>query len=497
MKKFVFSVIIILLSLNSYSQFKRIENKNHNVNKLLKEITRDPDFRNAQFAFLAKDLNSGEIIAKNNPSMALKPASSQKLFSTATALELYGPNYRFETTLQYTGEIDDESGILHGNIVIKGGGDPTLGSKYFDTAGVKKFLIDWTGAIKALGVDSVAGGVIADASIYSTDIVPTTWSWQDIGNYYGAGANGLSIFDNYYTIYFKSGNTAGDTTTISKIVPENIGVSFDNAVVADSISYDNAYIFGAPYTYFRYLRGEIPLNKEAFPVKGSLPDPAYMAAIELEKALQTSGISLRDEATTLRKIHLEKKDISNKRHTIHMLKSPELIEIVTETNVHSINLFAEHCMNHSGLKLGVPTNTYSCSEALEDFWEGKGMDVQGLSLNDGSGLSHYNVITPEQMVYLLDYMKNKSRYFSDFYSSLAVAGKSGTLRNMFKNETSEINLRAKSGTINRVKAYAGYVESASGREIAFSMVVNNFSCSSGEARNKLERLMMALIEFDK
>lgn len=486
----------ILISINGFSQFRKLENRKHNINKIIKEVAEDPDFKNAQFAFLSIDLNSGEIIAQHNPDMALKPASTQKLISTATLLELYGPEYKFETKLQYTGEIDTANYILEGNIIILGGGDPSLGSKYFEATSSKHFLDEWVNAIAQLGIDSVAGRIVADASIYSSDIVPATWTWQDIGNYYGAGANGLSVFDNYYTIYFNSGSLVGDTTTISKTVP-NISLTFDNGVTADSISHDNTYIFGAPYNYNRYVRGEIPLNRKDFTVKGSIPDPAYIAAKELELALKEKGVKINIEASSLRLLKLEGLNISSQRQTVHTTYSPLLQEIIKKTNVHSINLYAEHCLNHSGIKLGVIPDTDNSSAAIEDYWESMGMDTQGLSLNDGSGLSHHNVITPRQMIYLLDYMKNKSPYYSEFYNSMAVAGVSGTLRNMFKNTPAQGQLRAKSGTINRVKAYAGYVTSASGREIAFSMVANNFSCSSGEARRKLEKIMIELANFSK
>ena len=125
------------------------------------------------------------------------------------------------------------------------------------------------------------------------------------------------------------------------------------------------------------------------------------------------------------------------------------------------------------------------------------MDTQGMALNDGSGLSQYNAFTPRQMVFLLNYMKNNSQYFEEYYNSMAVAGESGTIEKMFNGSSAEGKLRAKSGTISRVKAYSGYVKSQSGREIAFSMMVNNFSCSSREARAKLEKLMISLAEFDK
>ena len=495
MKNTFLIFIATLIYLNSYGQFRKLEKRNHNVNKLVKEIISNDDFKNANFSFLAIDLNTHEIISQHNPDKALKPASTQKLFSTATMLELYGPDFQFETKLAYTGVIDTINRVLNGDIIIKGGGDPALGSKHFETTENKLFLAEWLNAIKSLGIDSVSGRIIADASIYSYDMVPATWSWQYLGNYYGAGACGISIYDNSYSLYLNSSEITGDTTIISSISPKISNLIFENAVIADSINHDNAYIFGTPYTYYRYLRGEIPLGKTDFRIKGSIPDPAYFAALELEKTLKNNGIKLKENATTVR--------ILNKSYTQHHERefltttSPELSKIIKETNVHSINLFAEHCLNHAGIKLGANLGTSNATESVKDYWKEKGMDIQGLSLHDGSGLSHYNVITPRQMVFLLDYLKNKSPYYDIFYNSLPIAGVSGTIEYMFKNSLAEGQLHAKSGTLSKVKAYAGYVKSQSGREIAFSMVFNNFSCSSNAARADLEKLMIALAEFNK
>ena len=496
-RKLTIILLIALYISPVYSQFKKLENKNHIVNQVLSEIIIDSDFKNAGFAFHAIDATTGEIISSHNPDMELKPASTQKLVTTATILELYGADYKFKTTLEYTGHIDTINHILHGNIIINGGGDPTLGSKYFDKTKNKQFVSTWINAIKKLKIDSIDGAVIADASIYTYEAIPQTWSWNNMGNYYGAGACGLSIYDNYYTLYFNSSNTVGDTVEIAKTIPEIPNLDFENAVIADSISYDNAYIYGAPYAYTRILKGEIPLNKTNFPVKGSMPDPAYMAALELERALNKSGIQLSNNASSVRLLKLKNKQLSNKRVEIVSIYSPELSEIIAETNIHSVNLFAEHCLNHSGLKLTGNPDIDNSSEAIEDFWTEKGMDTQGFSLADGSGLSQYNTISPNQMVFLLNYMKLKSQNFDYFYNSMAIAGETGTVSKMFKNTVAAGNLRVKSGTITRAKAYAGYVKSVSGREIIFSMVVNNFSCSSREARAKLERLMIALAELEK
>jgi len=496
MKKIIFILVFSLIFNFSYAQWRHI--RRHNiVNKVLSGIKKDNDFKPASFGFLAIDSGTGKIISSYNPDKALRPASNQKLITTATILELYGPDYKFETKLQFSGIIDTITHILHGDIIIKGGGDPTLGSKYFDKTKDKQFLTQWVGAIKNLHIDSIAGAVIADAGIFSRDIVPVSWSWTNMGDYYGAGANGISVYDNYYTIYYNTGSVIGDIAKIVKIIPKVPNLVFDNGVVADSISVDKSNIMGAPYCNARYLRGRLPLNKISFAVKGSLPDPAYFAAYELENVLQQKGIKFKNKPTTIRLLNISGiKYAQSDLSVITTTYSPALSKIVEQTNTHSINLFAEHFLDQCGLKLIGKAQTELDVDAVMNFWKEKGMDIQGMALTDGSGLSQYNAVTPRQMVFLLNYMKS-SPYFDVYYNSIPLAGKDGTLKDMFKRSVAKGNLRAKSGTIDRVKAYTGFVTSRSGRKIIFSMIVNNFSCTSKEANAKLEKLMVALAELKK
>ena len=497
MKKAISLIIFTLLLSISFAQLRSLEKRKHNVNKLLKQIAAFPGFKTAGFAFYAVDMQSGETIALLNPDMTLKPASTLKLLTTATALELLGPDFQFETKLEYSGEIDTASHVLRGDIIIEGGGDPTLGSKYFETTSDRHFLSEWAEALKSLGIDSLSGRVIGDAGVFSRDIVPPTWSWQNMGNYFGAGPCGLSVFDNYYTVFFNTNGKVGDTAEIAGIQPGYLQLRFDNAVSGDSISYDNANIFGAPYSKRRYMRGQLPLNRQHFGVKGSLPDPALAAALALDSTLNKEGLLSGEEATTIRRLQSKNHPIPKTGTKLFTTYSPVLSEIIAQTNIHSINLFAEHCLMAAGIKLGAAAETPVAVDSVISFWTKKGMDTRGMSLNDGSGLSQYNAVSPRQMVFLLKYMKQNSENFHVFYNSIAIAGETGTIKNMFKGSIAEGNLRAKSGTISRSKAYAGYVTSKSGREIAFSMVVNNFSCTSSEARAKLEQLMIALAEFNK
>lgn len=487
MRKIIFFLIIIFVFNSEFVHARKLQKRHHIVNIVLAEIQKDPDFKNASFGFLAIDAKTGQIISAYNPDMALKPASNQKLISTATVLELYGPDYRFETKLNYTGFIDTTNHILLGDIIIKGGGDPSLGSKYFDQTKDNQFLKQWIADVQDLNIDSIAGSVIADARIYSQDIVPVTWSWINMGNYFGAGASGLSIYDNYYTIYFNTDCNLGDKAEIVNTVLEIPYLVFDNEVVADSVSGDNTNIIGAPYCNERYLRGELPLGKTGFGVKGSLPDPAYFAAYELERNLRENGIKIKGQPSSMRLQEMMGMCVGNDQIEISTTYSPPLSEIIKQTNTHSVNLFAEHFLKQCGLKLTGSTETEKDAEAVLNFWKEKGMDTQGMAQSDGSGLSQYDAVTPRQMVFLLNYMKKNSPYFDVYFNSFPIVIPEGSL--------AEGNLRAKSGTIDRVKAYSGYVTSRSGRDIIFSMIVNNFSCSSKEANAKLESLMNSLSEL--
>ncbi|PKP07992.1 MAG: D-alanyl-D-alanine carboxypeptidase/D-alanyl-D-alanine-endopeptidase [Bacteroidetes bacterium HGW-Bacteroidetes-4] len=489
-------IFLLLISPMSKAQLRPLHKKNHSVNEQLKNIINFPDFKTAGIAFLAVDLQTQEIISQHQPDLALKPASTLKLFTTASALELLHPNYKFQTLLEYTGTLDTNSHVLHGNIIIKGGGDPTLGSVHFEQTKMHIFLNLWLEAFKKLGIDSISGGIIGDASLYHPDPIPKTWSWINLGNYFGAGACGLTIYDNTYTIHFTTGNSTGDTAKINEIVPYIPDLVLESTVMADSINYDNTNIFGAPFQNKRIVRGTLPLKRTDFQVKGAVPDPAYLAAYELHRILSDNGIKINTAPTTLRQMQANIHP-QGQSTTFDTIYSPPLSEIIKQTNTKSINLYAEHCLLQLAQEAGTIPFTDSAAQVLKRFWKAQGMDIQGLRIADGSGLSHYNALTPRQMVYLLSYLKNSSPHFDVFYESLPHKNNPGTLKNYYEQNPEIKTVRAKSGTVDGCKAFAGYVKSKSGREIAFCVIANNFSCPGRQASIELEKLMTALENFDK
>ncbi len=176
--------------------------------------------------------------------------------------------------------------------------------------------------------------------------------------------------------------------------------------------------------------------------------------------------------------------------------SPKLIDIITLTNMYSINLYAEHLMNQIGVSKYKSGDTGSGTQATTLFWKENELDTDGFYVNDGSGLSRFNGVTARQLVAILKHM-NESEHKELFIESLPIAGKSGTLRTLGRGTVAQGRVKAKSGTMTRVKSYAGYVTTKNKRNIAFAIIANNYNCSSFQMKKKMEKIIIKLAELEK
>lgn len=461
--------------------------KSQNQNGIISDITdnwlRSKELANAGIGISVLDISKGSTLTQSEPQISLVPASIMKVVTTATALEVFGPDFRFNTTLSYSGIIRNDT--LFGDLQIIGGGDPTLGSGYFPET--RNFQEEWIKAIQKNRIKVITGNMLVDASIYEVQMIPGSWVWEDLGNYYGAGASGISVYDNLYEIHLKSPEIADQPTQIIKVVPKIPNLELQNEVRSSDINSDQAYVFGSPEDSRRVIRGTIPKGKTDFVVKASLPDPSALLASEFREKLSGSGICF----SGITNYEKTKSEISGQ---LSVIQSPPLREIIKVTNHESVNLFAEHLLKHLAYNnSGLGTTKDGCKFVVQ-FWKDKGLDMTGFFMTDGSGLSRFNSVTASQMASILNYMKTRSAYPHDFYQSLPTVG-NGTLT-VFKNENFQNqSLRAKSGSMTRVRCYAGYLTSQSGRQLSFTIMLNNFSCSQTEATRKIEEILVELRKF--
>ena len=424
---------------------------------------------NAAVSFYVADSDSGKTVFEYNALKSLVPASVMKLVTTSAALELLGPDHKFRTTVGYTGTLKTKSGRLNGNIIIKGGGDPVLGSVRFEKY-YSEFTDRWVAEIKKSGIKKIRGRVITDDSYYNYQPVPSKWLFEDVGNYYGAGAYGLSVFDNTYEINLR---VKSDSTNpeITGFVPEECRFEFSNQLVSSG-THNEGTVYAIPYSTSGWISGNIPGDSGNYTLRASITDPPLIMAKIIDQKLKAAGITISNAPSTKR---LYQSAIDEDITPLAELWSPPLKDIIEVMNHESVNLYAEHLLKELGKVYRDTGATEQGIEVVKEFLEKNDISTDGLFMEDGSGLSPLDAINSKEVVNLLWFMKYKGKYFNEFYSSLPHAGKEGTLKEYFKDPLFGSGMSAKSGSMTRVRSYAGYLTTSSGKELIFCIIVNNYS----------------------
>jgi D-alanyl-D-alanine carboxypeptidase/D-alanyl-D-alanine-endopeptidase (penicillin-binding protein 4) len=239
------------------------------------------------------------------------------------------------------------------------------------------------------------------------------------------------------------------------------------------------------------VQGTIPAGVSEFVIKGALPDPATLCAGLLQQKLSQKGIKTGSPATTVRLMRMQKKNVISNRKPVYTHMSPPLAAIVKETNMESINLYAEAILKQLAISKYGDGTTYSGTEAVMSFWQQNGVDINGFFMRDGSGLSRNNGIRAAALTDILNQCA-KAPYFQALYASLPVAGVSGTMKNTGRGTAAAQNVRAKTGSLERVMSFSGYFTTRSGEIMSFALIANDYAGNNGPMRKKLENLMVLM-----
>jgi D-alanyl-D-alanine carboxypeptidase/D-alanyl-D-alanine-endopeptidase (penicillin-binding protein 4) len=398
--------------------------------------------QHAAIGIYAENSKTKKVLAERNSNLSLMPASCMKIVTTAAALQILGAESRFETHLEYDGIIH-LNGVLKGNVYIRGGGDPCLGSdRIAGSPSWKEQIKMWADAIEKLGILKIEGKVIGDATKWEKALAVPSWSWEDLGNYYGAGACALSFHENCYSLFFEPNKQIGKSASLLRTEPPMSLLVFQNEVKTGPVgSGDCACIYGSEFSTLQCIRGTVPAAVQEFAIKGAIPDPASTCADLLVKELQERNI-----------VTLEQNIAScNRKTLVHTTYSPSIEQIVYWTNQKSVNLYAEHLLKKMGEVVYNEGSTAAGIKAVKDFWASQGIDLSGFNMVDGSGLSRKNLITSAQLVAILLKIKMFDS-FPVFFASLPQR---------------HASIRAKSGSMSLAKSYAGYTGN-----IAFAVIVN-------------------------
>lgn len=480
------SCIFLLMFISQISSFAQ-ESSTDGLNKIIQDLAANADVKKGIVGFSVYDVERRQPIYQFNGQKFIRPASILKLLTTGIALDKYEPGFTVETVLGYNGYIED--GTLNGNLVVKGFGDPTFcsdrfGTQYQLTAVLNLFLSE----ILNKGIHQINGNIVVDASYFGGALISPKWLWEDIGNYYGAGAGGFNFFENKYVIEFRSKAT-GEKTELISTYPSMDWIGLTNEVVAGKEGTgDEAYVFGGPFANQQFIRGTIPPNKNSFKIKAANPNPALTFAKLLKSHLAANNISCNGIAES----HYYFEEDARLSTQIVTHQSPELKDIIYYTNLKSINLYAEFLLKILALDYNNFGFKNTGLAAMGDYFKSEGFSAGDYLLFDGSGLSPSNKVTPDfftENLVSLYHSKNKEAWLNSF--TIPGHPKKSGYFNMLKGTAAENNLMVKSGYIDGVRSFAGFIKNKQNKLLAFTFVVNDYTCPA----SKMKQLMIPVIIY--
>ncbi|WP_299497507.1 D-alanyl-D-alanine carboxypeptidase/D-alanyl-D-alanine-endopeptidase [Mucilaginibacter sp.] len=436
------------------------------------QLQADSQCRYASVALTVLDAKTGEQVFAANPNMGLAPGSTMKVITSITALNTLGNDYRFKTTFNYSGTIDAD-GTLTGDVIIRGYGDPTLGSWRWETTKQTYILSQMVSALQKAGIKRVNGRVIGDNSYYTSQSIPNGWIWQDLGTYYGAGTSALCWGENQFSLKLHTGEV-NTLVGIAGTSPSMPYLSFKSELLNGAPhTGDQAYAYlPAVGSNIMYVRGTFAVDQTKKAIGTAIPDPAYDMAWHLVDTLKGLGIAVSGIPESFTTLTAKGQAIPTGATTLLTINSPNLTSMLYWQNHISINLYAEQLLLAVADKAGKPVNTDNGVKVLQDFWAAKaGIDTHTLNVFDGSGLSPGNRVTTLTMAHILQSATTET-WFKYFYDSLPLYN----------------GMHMKSGSINSALAYTGY-QTHNARQLCFSIIVNNYNGSGRGIKEKMFKVL--------
>ena len=429
-------------------------------------VVRSPEFRNAHWGILIVDPDRGDTLYSHNAGKLFMPASNQKILTGAVALGRLGADYRYRTAFVATGPV--ENGVLQGDLLVLGSGDPTVSSSMHGDAMVPLLAI--ADSLRARGVQQVQGTVRSGRDAFPGDLYGFGWAYDDFDYAYSAPVDEL-LFNESFTRVTLHGTTPGEPPRVT-VLPTPAIVALENEAVTiprgdsarNRVQYFGAAVpIGTPRNAVRFTGTVVAGDSTSFTVAHR--DPAGADLDALHAALTARGIAVGTQSPA---------STAPRSDTLYVHHSAPLREILPVFEKPSQNQIGEVLLRTLGLEATGSGTAAAGRQVVEEQLAAWGADTAGFAVRDGSGLSRHDYVSPETIIRVLDAMRRHPE-FRTFYDALPIAGVDGTIRSRMRDTPAMGNLRAKTGTIDKARALSGYVTTADGRVLIFSTIANNHS----------------------
>jgi D-alanyl-D-alanine carboxypeptidase/D-alanyl-D-alanine-endopeptidase (penicillin-binding protein 4) len=463
------------------------------------------------WGILVVDRETGETLYELNADKFFAPASNAKIVTTSLAFAMLGPEYKFRTTLETTGKID-AAGKLSGDLVLVGRGDPDLSNRVFPFAGkaehdgpVEKILYEMADAAIAKGVKEIDGNVVADDSFYPYDPYPAGWNVGDLFFTYGAPVSAICFNDNTFTVEVSPGAAVGDPAVMAVQPAAALGSFTQTIVTSPAADRPNFSVTRQPGTNFIFLRGMIPLGHASMKLDLAMSDSTSITAQALKQVFEARGVHVDGTATVHHALSPEiynDQDIvlgpaptppSPDTQVLAEHFSPTLLETARMTNKVSQNLHAElllRAVAYAKKGFGV-TDAGIWTE--KDFLASIGVTDGDVLLEDGSGLSGNDLVTPRALVQVLRYDAQQA-WGENYITTFPVAGIDGTLETRMTKSVAQGLISAKTGSLSHVRSMSGFATTLRGEKLVFSIFGNNNAQPGHEATNVIDAIGVAMVE---
>jgi D-alanyl-D-alanine carboxypeptidase/D-alanyl-D-alanine-endopeptidase (penicillin-binding protein 4) len=467
-----------------------------------------PELRRGSVGIKIVSLSTGKVIYEENAEKYFMPASNMKSYTVGTAMEKLTPNFRTNTTV-YANSMPDSNGVIKGDLTIYGRGDVSMSFAFrpdlsantnLTNADYLKVLEPLANKIIQAGVKRIEGNLVGDESYFNSEALPGSWEWDDLQWYYGAEVSALPVLDNAVDISVKPSSLNSPCNV--QILPVNTLFQIINrCITTASGSKRELGINKKLDRNILEITGTMPVGDKGYTNSVAVSRPAQLFIEMLRQLLQQKGVTITGQNRVVNAAEKKALSVASTLPPVIIagLDSPPFSVIAAKTMKPSQNMYTETILRILGEQFGDKTNPNLTSEArgigvVKSFLSEIGAPPDSIIQHDGSGLSRHNLITPASNVQLYTYLA-KGTNAQIWRDSLTIGGIDGTLKNRFVGTIAQNNVRGKTGTIDQVSALTGYVTTAAGEQIVFSIIVNGVNTGSIRTAT-MDEIVVALANFN-
>jgi D-alanyl-D-alanine carboxypeptidase/D-alanyl-D-alanine-endopeptidase (penicillin-binding protein 4) len=460
----------------------------------IEEVLRRPELAPAVVAVKVASLDTGRTLFEENAGKLLVPASNMKLYTVAAALDRLSPDFRFKTSV-YAQARPDAAGTVRGDLVIYGRGDPTFAAS-LNGGDYTKAINELAERIKATGLKRVEGDLVGDESYFTGAPQGFGWEWSDLTWHDGAEVSALTVNDNALDLIVKPGTSVGAPCTITTGPPTPLVSITNRTTTAARGSKRDLVVYRGLGENVIEVSGSLPFDDPGWTAGVAVSHPALVFVYLLRASLAERGVQITGRSRTVDARALSAPEPATLTE-IAAQESQPLGVIAAQALKPSQNLYTELILRALGRATATDAKLSSEEAGIETvkaFLRSAGVDAGEALFTDGSGLSRRDLVTANATIQLLTYM-SRHRYASVFREALPVAGVDGTLKNRMKGTAAAGNVRAKTGTLTGVASLSGYVTSATGERLVFSIMLNNYPESPLTIRNHVDNIAVLLASY--